>query len=96
LLALLGAHHILHVSRIRVNTLNAQLNPICHLLALLAAHHILHVSRMRVKKKVPVFLCPIIPSSRKVTDRGRFPCFAGLAFWKDYNVDVDEQGTLAD
>jgi len=53
LLALLGAHHILHVSRIRVkghfNPLNAELNPICHLLALLAAHHILHVSRIRVK-----------------------------------------------
>ena len=53
LLALLGAHHILHVSRVRVkehfNPLNAQLNPICHLLALLGAHHILHVSRSRVK-----------------------------------------------
>ena len=47
LLALLEAHHILHVSRIRVNPLNVQLNPICHLLALLGAHHILHVSRMR-------------------------------------------------
>ena len=51
--ALLGAHHILHVSRIRVkehfNPLNAELNPICHLLALLGAHHILHVSRIRVK-----------------------------------------------
>jgi len=31
------------------NTLNSQLNPICHLLALLGAHHILHVSRVRVK-----------------------------------------------
>jgi len=31
------------------NTLNAKLNPICHLLALLGAHHILHVSRIRVK-----------------------------------------------
>ena len=53
LLALLEAHHILHVSRIRVkghfNPLNAQLNPICHLLALLGAHHILHVSRISVK-----------------------------------------------
>jgi len=57
LLALLGAHHILHVSRIRVkghfkghfNPSNAELNPICHLLALLGAHHILHVSRIRVK-----------------------------------------------
>ena len=31
-----------------INTLNPELNPICHLLALLA-HHFLHVSRMRVK-----------------------------------------------
>ena len=53
LLALIGAHHILHVSRIRVkghcNTLNAELNPICQLLALFGAHRILHVSRIRVK-----------------------------------------------
>jgi len=52
MLALLGAHHILHFSRIKVkghfNPLNAELNPICHLLALLGAHHILHVSRIRV------------------------------------------------
>jgi hypothetical protein len=32
----------------RLNPLNAELNPICHLLALLGAHHILHVSRIRV------------------------------------------------
>jgi len=31
-----------------LNSLNAELNPICHLLALLVAHHILHVSRIRV------------------------------------------------
>jgi hypothetical protein len=34
--------------QMRVNPLNAELNPICHLLALLGAHHILHVSRIRV------------------------------------------------
>jgi len=34
-----------------VNSLNTELNPICHLLALLRAHHILHVSRIRVKVK---------------------------------------------
>ena len=34
-----------------INTLNAELNPICHLLRLLGAHHILHVSRLRVKHK---------------------------------------------
>ena len=32
----------------RVNPLNPELNPICHLLALFGAHHILHVSRIRV------------------------------------------------
>jgi len=34
-----------------LNSLNAELNPICHLLALLGAHHILHVSRIRVNYK---------------------------------------------
>jgi hypothetical protein len=33
-----------------INSLNAELNPICHLLALLETHHILHVSRVRVNK----------------------------------------------
>ena len=32
-----------------LNSLNAQLIPICHLLALLVAHHILHVSREKFK-----------------------------------------------
>jgi len=35
-----------------INTLIAELNPICHLLALLGAHHILHVSRIRFKRQV--------------------------------------------
>jgi len=38
----------LHTASV-INTLNTELNPICHLLALLGAHHILHVSRIRVK-----------------------------------------------
>jgi len=32
-----------------LTTLNAELNPICHLLALLGADHILHISGVRVK-----------------------------------------------
>jgi hypothetical protein len=32
-----------------VNTLNAELNSICHLLTLLEAHHIFHFSRIRFK-----------------------------------------------
>ena len=31
-----------------INSLNAELTPICHLLALLGAHHILHISRIMV------------------------------------------------
>ena len=42
------------VSKLRVNPLNAELNPICHILALLGAHHILHVSRIRVKGTVSI------------------------------------------
>jgi len=34
-----------------INSLNAELNPICHLVALLGAHHILHISRIRVKNQ---------------------------------------------
>jgi len=45
-LALLIAHHILHVCRIK-------LNPICHSLEILGAHHILHVSRIEVKSRLP-------------------------------------------
>jgi len=32
------------------NSLNAELNPICHLLTLFGAHHILNASRIRVNK----------------------------------------------
>ena len=40
---------IVHIQS-TVNSLNAELNPICYLLALLGAHHLLHVSRIRVNK----------------------------------------------
>jgi len=33
----------------KLNPLNAELNPICHLLALLVVHHFLHISRIGVK-----------------------------------------------
>ena len=41
--------HVLYIGRTVLNSLNAELNTICHLLALLGAHHIFHVSRIRVK-----------------------------------------------
>jgi len=37
------------VRAVHTLTLNAELNPICHLLELLGAHHILHIFRIRVK-----------------------------------------------
>ena len=37
------------ITRADINTLKAELNPICYFLALLGAHHFLHVSRIRVK-----------------------------------------------
>ena len=40
----------------RINPLNAELHPICHLLALLGAHHILHISRIRVNTEIFFFL----------------------------------------
>ena len=45
-------HHV--TSRLyKVNPLNAELNPICHLLALLGAHLILHVGKIRVNVDLP-------------------------------------------
>jgi len=43
-----------------ITTLNAQLNPICHLLALLGAHHILHVSRS--ERVPPTAGIPYLPT----------------------------------
>jgi len=38
----------LRLTKLFLNPLNAELNPICYLLALLGAHCILHISMMRV------------------------------------------------
>ena len=40
------------ISRLQINPLNAELNPIFYLLALLRANHFLHVSRIRVKSLI--------------------------------------------
>jgi hypothetical protein len=36
----------------KINSLNAELNPICHFLAILEVHHIFHVRGLRVKYAV--------------------------------------------
>jgi len=48
----------------RLNFLNAQLNPICHLRALLGAHHILYVSRVGVKGYFNPLNAELIPSAK--------------------------------
>jgi len=51
----------MYISTLKLNPLNTELNPICHLLALLGAHHILHVSRIRVKWNTHIiFACVMI------------------------------------
>jgi hypothetical protein len=56
-----------------VNTLNAELNPICHLLALLGARHILHVSRVSVKLGDR--------HGRVVADLALYWRFPGFKYW---------------
>ena len=56
----------------KVNPLNAELNPICHLLALVGAHHSLHVSRTRVDLNTKI---------RKLACHMRLNDHAILLFW---------------
>jgi len=45
----------------RINSSNAELNPICLILALLGAHHILHVGRITFKEvRNPTGNIPVI------------------------------------
>ena len=67
----LVVHHV--ASRLyKVNPLNAELNPICHMLALLGAHHILHISRIRVNMEAEC--C----KERVLNRKSFFPLFAKL------------------
>jgi len=61
---------------ISLNTLKAELNPICYLLALLGAHHFLHVSRIRVNVLVRQII-GIVGSGIRI------PFF----FWTEYILD---------
>jgi len=102
LLALLEAHHILHVSRVRVNgrdpvrikividnPLNAELNPICHLLALLEAHHILHVSRVRVNGRDPVRTKIVIDN--KIIEQVNLFNYLGNMISYEGELDIDNK-----
>jgi hypothetical protein len=58
-----------------LNSLKAELNPICHFLALLGVHHFIHVSRIRVKSLTLRLLmsykygAPILDVSRSHTTK---------------------------
>ena len=51
----------------KINTLNAELNPIRHLLALVGARHVVHISRIRVKYLVlpRLMYCCLYPFVRE-------------------------------
>ena len=79
-LLFLGSHvissagfHATTATKVKVNPLNPELNPICYLLALLEAHHFLHVSRIRVKSLTfrrlmsYIYGAPILDVSRSHT-----------------------------
>ena len=61
----------------KLNPLNAELNPICHLLSLLGVHHFLHLSKIRVKSLtlrllmsyIYIYRAPILDVSRSHTQR---------------------------
>jgi len=55
-----------------LNSLKAELNPICHLPAILGAHHILHVSRIRVKVPTRNRVSRVAAACGGVTSSGRF------------------------
>jgi hypothetical protein len=44
-----------HYNSNNINSLNAELNSICHLLALLGAYPILHISRIRVNINMNIY-----------------------------------------
>ena len=62
-----------------INSLNAELNPICHLLALSGACPILHISRIRVKTYIKMLLHV---SVNKPSSRSLLPCFAKVMIIK--------------
>ena len=62
-------------SSVRLNTLNAELNPIRHLLALVGARHIVHVSRIRVNplnaELNPIHHLPALVGARHIVHVSR-------------------------
>jgi len=68
----------------RLNALNAELNPICHLLALLGARHILHISRIRVKKQLRTALFFVTMQHVVVISYQRF----GTTDWSHLDIRI--------
>jgi len=68
----------MQTTKLVINPLNTELNPICYMLALLGAHRILHVSRIRVKQFCFVSCCFLSLMPKYVIsthDRSPSACF---------------------
>jgi hypothetical protein len=64
-----------------LNTLKAELNPICHLLALLGAYLIFHVSRIRVNVKGKVIAVYAMKANKGNRGIAPFILYLGTRWW---------------
>jgi hypothetical protein len=69
---------------VRINTLNAELNPICHLLTLLGAHPLLHVSSIRFNEQgTKIYEAPQSAALQTAQERAKSPTAKSLS-WQSY------------
>ena len=73
----------------KINPLNAELNPTCHLLALLGAHHILHVSRIRVNDSPCLDFVEIARGPDMLLSS--FPSWSGLSTYQHPDIAAVKQ-----
>jgi len=75
---------LVYLMHTRINSLNTELNPICHLPALLGSHYILHISRIGVNGIVSLlqFLQPL---QKTVSTRHQ----RNTVFWTPYQTARD-------
>jgi hypothetical protein len=69
---------------VKINTLNAELNPICLLLTLFGAHYISHVSRLRLSS----FALYSAVHVDKVRECNRYIIYIKIVFSNNYRSKI--------